>query len=162
MGGWICIKRGILASIGRGGGRERGKEGKKKEGKEGGRRNTRRPLRNIKKIMNLITLMVLVVKNPPANAGNAGDVGLIPGSGRSPGEGHGNPLQYSCLKNPMDRGDWRSTVHRITKNPTQLKQLSSHMAKRNGIRTTDGAQGPTFSKNGAKNECFSKATCSGS
>ena len=62
--------------------------------------------------------MVLVVKNLPANAGNAGDVGLIPGSGRSPGEGHGYPLQYSCLKNPMDRGDWRSTVHRITKNPT--------------------------------------------
>ena len=44
-----------------------------------------------------------VIKNPPANAG---DVGLIPGSGRSPGEGHGNPIQYSCLENPMDRGAW--------------------------------------------------------
>ena len=47
-----------------------------------------------------------VGKNPPANAG---ELGLIPGSGRSPGEGKGNPLQYSCLKNPMDRGDWRAT-----------------------------------------------------
>ena len=45
-----------------------------------------------------------VVKNPPVNAGPAGDVGLIPGWGRSPGEGHGNPFQYSCLENPMDRG----------------------------------------------------------
>ena len=44
-----------------------------------------------------------VIKNPPANTG---DVGLIPGSGRSPGEGHGNPIQYSCLENPMDRGAW--------------------------------------------------------
>ena len=48
-----------------------------------------------------------MVKNPPANAG---DVDLIPGSGRSPGEGSGNPLQYSCLENPMDRGAWRATV----------------------------------------------------
>ena len=47
---------------------------------------------------------MLVVKNPPANAGDARDMGLIPESGRSPGGGHGNPLQYSCLENPMDRG----------------------------------------------------------
>ena len=53
-----------------------------------------------------------VVKNPPANAG---DVGLIPGSGRSPGEGNGNPLQYSCLGNPMDRGTWQATVHGVAK-----------------------------------------------
>ena len=53
-----------------------------------------------------------VVKNPPANAG---DVGLIPGSGRSPGGGNGNPLQYSCLENPMDRGAWLVTVQRVTK-----------------------------------------------
>ena len=52
----------------------------------------------------------IVVKNPPANAGHAGDSGLIPGSGRSPGGGNGNPLQYSCLENPMDRGAWRPTV----------------------------------------------------
>ena len=51
----------------------------------------------------------LVVKNPPANAADAGDVGLIPGMGRSPGEGNGNPLQYSCLENPMDRGSWQAT-----------------------------------------------------
>ena len=44
---------------------------------------------------------------------NAGDAGLIPGSGRSPGEGNGNPLQYSCLGNPMDRGAWQATVHRV-------------------------------------------------
>jgi len=52
-----------------------------------------------------------VVKNPPANAGDR-DAGLIPGLGRSPGEGHGNPLQYACLENPMDRRDWWATVHR--------------------------------------------------
>ena len=60
-----------------------------------------------------------VVKNPPANAGDIRDAGLIPGSGRSPGGGHGNPLQYSCLKNPMDRGAWRATVHRVTKNMSE-------------------------------------------
>ena len=50
--------------------------------------------------------VALVVKNPPANAGGISDVGSIPGSGRSPGEGNGNPLQYSCLENPLDRGAW--------------------------------------------------------
>ena len=49
------------------------------------------------------------------------DVGSIPGSGRSPEEGHGNPLQYSCLENPMDRGAWWATVHSVTKSQTQLK-----------------------------------------
>ena len=58
--------------------------------------------------------MVLVVKNPPANAGDSGDVGSIPEWGRSPGEGHGNPVQYSCLENPTDRGAWRVTVHGVT------------------------------------------------
>ena len=53
--------------------------------------------------------MVLVVKNPPPKAGDMRDTGLIPGSGRSPGGGHGNALQYSCLENPMDRGAWRAT-----------------------------------------------------
>ena len=52
------------------------------------------------------------------NAGAARDAGLIPGSGRSPGGGHGNPLQCSCLENPMDRGAWQTTVHRITKSWT--------------------------------------------
>ena len=63
-----------------------------------------------------------VVKNPPANAG---DAGLIPGSGRSPGEENGNPLQYFCLKNPMDRGAWQGMVHKIAKSRTRLKQLST-------------------------------------
>ena len=62
--------------------------------------------------------MVRVVKNPPANAEDIRDSGLILGSGRSPGGGHGNPLQYSGLENPMDRGAWRVTVHRVSKNQT--------------------------------------------
>ena len=59
--------------------------------------------------------MALVVKNLPANAGDIRDAGSIPGSGRSPGGWHGNPLQYPCLKNPMDRGAWQATVHGIAK-----------------------------------------------
>ena len=59
--------------------------------------------------------MVLGVENPPANAGDVTDAGSIPGSGKSPTEGHGNPLQYSGLQNPMDRGAWRATVHRVAK-----------------------------------------------
>ena len=62
-----------------------------------------------------------MVKNLPANAGDVRDAGLIPGSGRSPGEGNGNPFQYSCLENPMDRGAWRAIVHGVTKSWTQLK-----------------------------------------
>ena len=58
--------------------------------------------------------VVLVVKNPSANAGDIRDVGSIPGLGRSPGGGHGNPFQYSHLENPMDRGAWRAMVHRVT------------------------------------------------
>ena len=54
-----------------------------------------------------------------ASACNAGDLGLIPGSGSSPGEGNGNPLQYSCLENPMDRGAWWATVHGVTKSQAQ-------------------------------------------
>ena len=59
--------------------------------------------------------VALVVKNPPANTKDIRDPGSVPGSGRSPGGGLGNPLQYSCLENPMDRGAWRATVHRVTK-----------------------------------------------
>ena len=62
--------------------------------------------------------MVLVVKNPPANAEDIRAEDSIPGSGRSPGGGHGNPLQYSCLENPMDRGAWRATVHTVAQNCT--------------------------------------------
>ena len=67
-----------------------------------------------------------MVKNPLANAGNIRETASIPGSGRSPGERHGNPLQYSCLENPMDRGAWWATVHRVTKSRTRLKRLSTH------------------------------------
>ena len=56
---------------------------------------------------------MLEVKNLPANARDMRDTGLIPGTGRPPGEGNGNPLQYSCLENPMDRGAWRATVHAV-------------------------------------------------
>ena len=66
-------------------------------------------------------------KNPLANAG--GDIreaGSIPGLGRFPGGGHGNPLQYSNLENSIDRGAWQATVHRVAKSQTQLKQLSTH------------------------------------
>ena len=74
--------------------------------------------------------VVLAVKNPLTNEGDIKDVGSIPGLGRSPGGGHGNPLQYSCLENPTDRGAWSATVHGVTKSPTRLKRLSIH------IRTT--------------------------
>ena len=60
-------------------------------------------------------MMAQQVKNLPDNAGDTGDAGLIPGSGRSPGEGHGNPPQYFCLENPTDRGAWRATVREVTK-----------------------------------------------
>ena len=62
--------------------------------------------------------VALVIRNPPANAGGIRDSGSIPGSGRSPGEGDGNPLQYSCLRTPTDREAWQSTVHAVTKNQT--------------------------------------------
>ena len=68
--------------------------------------------------LSLHSQVALVVKNLPASVGDIRDVGLIPGSGRSPGKGHGNPFQYSCLENPMDRG---ATVHRVAQSQTQLK-----------------------------------------
>ena len=69
--------------------------------------------------------MVLLVKNSPANAGDIRDTGSIPGSGRSPGGGNGNSLQYSCLENPMDRGAGWATVHGVAKSQKQLKSLST-------------------------------------
>ena len=67
---------------------------------------------------------VLVVKNPPANAGDIRDVGSIPGLERSPGGQHGNPLQDYCLENPMDRGDWRATVHGVAKKSVTSELLT--------------------------------------
>jgi len=65
--------------------------------------------------------VALVVKNLPANAGDVSDASSIPGMGRFPGGGHGNPLQYSCLENPMDRGPWWATLHGVAKSQTKLK-----------------------------------------
>ena len=65
--------------------------------------------------LNWASQVALVIKNPPANAGDIRDTGLISGLGRSPREGNGNPLQYSCLENSMDRGDWEATVYGVTK-----------------------------------------------
>ena len=68
----------------------------------------------------------LVVKNPPASAGDVRDAGSIPESGSSPGGGHGNPLQCSCLENPVDRGAWRAAVPGVARSRTWLKQLCLH------------------------------------
>ena len=68
--------------------------------------------------------MTLAVRNPPVNEKDIRDSGSIAGLGRSPGRGHGNPLQYSCLENPMDRGAWRAIDLRVAKSQTRLKQLS--------------------------------------
>ena len=65
-----------------------------------------------------------MVKNPPANAGDVRDTGLIPESGRSPGEGNGKPRQQSCFESAMDRGTWQVTVHGVAKSRTRLKRLS--------------------------------------
>ena len=68
----------------------------------------------------------LVVKNLPANAGDATDMGSISGLGRSPGEGNDNPLQYSCLENPKDRGAWQATVHRVKKESDTTEHTYTH------------------------------------
>ena len=78
--------------------------------------------------------MVLVVKNLPANAGDVRDMDSIPGSERSPGGGHGKPLQYSCLEHPMDRGAWQATVHRVAQRWTWLKRLSTDATSNSNSR----------------------------
>ena len=70
--------------------------------------------------------MALLVKNPPANAGDIRVVGSVSGLGSSPLGGNGNPLQYSCLENPIDRGTWWATVHGVAKSLTGLERLSTH------------------------------------
>ena len=67
-----------------------------------------------------------MVKNPPASAGDVRNTGSIPGLGRSPGGGHGNPFQYYCLEKPMDRGAWWAADHGVAGSPTRLKRLSPH------------------------------------
>ena len=73
--------------------------------------------------------VALVLKNTPANAEELRDAGSIPGSERSPGVGNGNPLQYSCLQNPMDRGAWQDTVHGVAQSRIPLKPLSTHSTR---------------------------------
>ena len=84
--------------------------------------------------------VVLVVKNLPANVGDIRDAGLIPGLGRTPGEGNGNPLQYSCLENPMDREAWQTTVHGIAyeliKEDAKKSLLKSKSVNKLGIELT--------------------------
>ena len=81
------------------------------------------------------------VKNPPTNTGEVRDAGLIPRSERSSGGGHGNPLQYSCLENPMDRGAQRATVHRVAKCQTRLKRLSTHARNNDKTDNLEGCGG---------------------
>ena len=88
--------------------------------------------------------MAQAVKNPPANAGDAGDMGSIPGLGRYPGGGNGNPLQYSCLGNPLDRGAWRATVYGVVKSQTQLGEMVTGRKAR-GLQTEEiGCKCQTF------------------
>ena len=70
-----------------------------------------------------------MVKNRPASAGDIRDLGSIPGLGRSPGGGHGNPLQYSYLENPMDRGTWQATVHRVGKELDTTKKTQKDLQR---------------------------------
>ena len=79
--------------------------------------------------INSMTISASGKKNPHAIAGDLRDMGSIPGSGRSPGGGHSNPLLYSCLENLMDRGSWQATAHRIANSWTRLKQLSTSNIK---------------------------------
>jgi len=75
--------------------------------------------------------VVLLIKNLPAKVGDIRDTqGSIPGLRRTPGGGHGNPLQYSCLENPMDRRAWQATVHRVAKSWTPQKQICTHAQTR--------------------------------
>ena len=79
-------------------------------------------------------------KESACNAGVAGDTGSIPGLGRSPGEGQGNPLQYSCLDNPMDRGAWWATVYKVSKSWTRRKQFSRKTSMTRQVKITQATQ----------------------
>ena len=84
-----------------------------------------------------------MVKNTPANTGHLRDTDLILKLGRSSGGGHGNPLQYSCLENLMERGGWRAVDHGIAKGKTQLNRLSMHACQESGL-TINSPQIPRF------------------
>ena len=85
--------------------------------------------------INWASQVVIVVKNLHVHAGNVRDIGSISGSERSPGGGHGNPLQYFCLENPMDREAWWATAYRIAKSWIQLKWLSMHTYQPAGFKS---------------------------
>ena len=95
-----------------------------------------------------------MVKKIPASAG---DVGLIPGSGRCPGGGHGNPLHYSCLENPMDRGAWWATVYGVAKSQTRLKRLSTYAR---GQQEVEDAVLDSFQTAGWKEGGYLRGECS--
>ena len=105
-------------------------------GHEGGPRPSFNTLRT--PLTALVSPVAQWVKNPSASAGDTRDVGSIPGSGRSPGAGNGNPLQYSCLENSKDRGAWWATVHGVAKSQTRL---SAHTTWGNCVRT-QGREAP--------------------
>ena len=98
-----------------------------------------------------------MVKNPPASAGDERDMSLIPGSGRSPGGGNGNPLQYSCLENPRDRGAWRAAVHRVAESgTTEHTQLRPP-----GKLAGEGRKVPPDEMASREESCLSQALRSG-
>ena len=84
---------------------------------------------HIDKGLDILTDLQSCISDGKASACNAGDLGLIPGSGRHPGEGNGNPLQYSCPENSMDRGAWWAIVHEVAKSQTQLRLRHTHRFK---------------------------------
>ena len=88
-----------------------------------------------------------VVKKPPANTRDARDAGSIPGSGRAPGEGNGNPLQHSCLENSVDRGAWWATVHGVAKSWTQLSDWTHMHTHHSSFKHPFGALGSNFKEN---------------
>ena len=106
-----------------------------------------------------------MVKNPPADAGDTRDLGLIPGSGKSPGVGYGNPLQYSCLENPMDRGTWWATVHggckesnrtEVTLNAcTTIYKINS----KDLLYSTGQLYSVSFRKRSGKYICITESVC---
>ena len=87
-----------------------------------------------------VSQVALVVKNLPANAGDVIDAGSIPGLGRFPGGGHGNPLRYFCLENPMNKGAWRDRVHRVAQSQRWLKQRGRQAGRQAGRHAESGLQ----------------------
>ena len=100
-------------------------------------------------------------KNPPANATDKRDMGSVPGSGRSPGGGHGNSLQYSCLENPMDRGTWQAIQSTVSQSWTWLKLLSTHTGRYQKHCVTSVLTPPGNSEAWLEEPPLSQSTCVG-